>query len=201
MAPVQDVTRTVHQQNQSLTVPSMSQLVTDSPTPLNGGPGVHGWSLAELMMFMEKHQRVQQERDAQAKAEAKAERLERDTQAKVERAELEKKFESQLEAQRCEMAQLEQRLSEALPQAASDAISDEELQTFQERLQTLHEAKLLSDDDLCCLEDTVADCIEVYPVADVKHLCVDKTLRMLRLSEKMKVDASLARQLKRKFVG
>jgi hypothetical protein len=45
-----------------------------------------------------------------------------------------------------------------------------------------------------------ADCIEVCPTADVEEHSVEKTLRMLRLSEKMKVDSSLARQLRRKFV-
>lgn len=49
------------------------------------------------------------------------------------------------------------------------------------------------------LEDTIADCIEVWPTADAREQSVDKVLRMLRLSDKIKVDASLARQLKRKF--
>jgi hypothetical protein len=39
----------------------------------------------------------------------------------------------------------------------------------------------------------------VLPSADVHERVVDHTLRMVLLSEKMSVDVSLARQLRRKF--
>jgi len=111
------------------------------------------------------------------------------------------KMEAKLAAQREEArAELEMRLREAMPPPASEAISDEQLEALQERLQSLHAAKLLTESELCSLEDVVADCIEVCPTANVEEHSVDKTLRMLRLSEKMKVDSSLARQLRRKFV-
>ena len=38
------------------------------------------------------------------------------------------------------------------------------------------------------------------PTANVEEHSVDKTLRMLRLSEKVKIDKPFARQLRRKFV-
>ena len=70
---------------------------------------------------------------------------------------------------------------------------------LQERVQALHAAQLLEDDVADQLEDIIADCIEAWPTADVREPSVDKALRMLRLSDKIKFDASLARQLKRKF--
>jgi predicted phage tail protein len=155
-----------------------------------------GGSLTEVAMFMEKQQRMQMERDAQARAE----KAELEAKFEAQRQQLEAKYEAQLEKQRQAMeAQLEQRLSEAKPQAAADAIVDEQLEAFQERLQSLLTAKLLTQDELAAVEDIVADCIEVCPTASVEAECVDTTLRMLRLSEKMKVDGSFARQLRRKY--
>jgi hypothetical protein len=106
-------------------------------------------------------------------------------------------METRLDQQRQEM---EKRLQEAKPQPASEAITEGQLEALQARLQSLHEAKLLSEDDLGRLEDTIADCIEVLPAADAHERSVERTVRMSQLSEKMAVDASLARQLRRKFV-
>ena len=109
-------------------------------------------------------------------------------------------YEAKLEAQRLDLeSQAEQRLKNATSPPVAEAISEEELDVLQERVQALHAAQLLEDDVADHLEDIIADCIEVWPTADVREQSVDKVLRMLRLSEKIKVDASLARQLKRKF--
>jgi hypothetical protein len=185
--PAQAFTPMVHQQQ-------MMPSVSPSP-PASEGAGMGG-SLTEVAMFMEKQQRMQMERDAQARAE----KAELEAKFEAQRQQLEAKYEAQLEKQRQAMeAQLEQRLSEAKPQAAADAIVDEQLEAFQERLQSLLTAKLLTQDELAAVEDIVADCIEVCPTASVEAECVDTTLRMLRLSEKMKVDGSFARQLRRKY--
>ena len=144
----------------------------------------------QLQLQRDHDEKVRAEMEAKLTAQH-AVQTERDAQAKAEKAELEAKFEAKLEKLR----------SDAKPEAASEAVLDEQLEAFQERLQSLHSAKLLTEDELCNLEDTIADCIEVCPTADVEERTVDKTLRMLRLSEKMKVDSSLARQLRRKFVS
>ena len=119
--------------------------------------------------------------------EAKADRAQLRADAKAERLE----FESKLERQ----------LLEAKPQAAAEAISTEQLEALQARLHAMHTAKLLTEEELGNLEDTIADCIEVMPTADVKDHAVDQTLRMVLLSERMQVDGSFARQLRRKFVA
>ena len=105
---------------------------------------------------------------------------------------------AKMEQQRQEM---QQQLRDAKPQSASDAISEEQLDALQARLQRLHaESELLTEEELGSLEDTIADCIEVLETGDVRDHAVDQTLRMVLLSERMKADGSLARQLKRKFV-
>ena len=166
----------------------------------------------QLQLQRDHDEKVRAEMEAKLTAQH-AVQTERDAQAKAEKAELEAKFEAKLEKQHSHMkmqlekqrddmtAQLKKLRSDAKPEAASEAVLDEQLEAFQERLQSLHSAKLLTEDELCILEDTIADCIEVCPTADVEERTVDKTLRMLRLSEKMKADSSLARQLRRKFVS
>ncbi len=155
--------------------------------PLPDDVGMVG-SLAQLFAFMEQQQRMQMERQVQFEAQqekqqAKFEALleKRDAQAKAEKAEL------------------EQRLKDAIPPAAADVISDEQLGALQDRMQALHAAKLICEEELLQLEDIIADCIEALPTADVRELSVEKTMRMLRLMEKMQGDASLARQLRRKL--
>ena len=80
-------------------------------------------------------------------------------------------------------------------------VLEAQLEALQARLHVMHTAKLLTEEELGGLEDTIADCIEVRPTADVKDHAVDQTLRMVLLSERMQVDGSFARQLRRKFVG
>eukprot|EP01046_Picozoa_sp_COSAG06_P041155 COSAG06_NODE_5076_length_3743_cov_21.948957_1_plen_81_part_00 len=72
------------------------------------------------------------------------------------------------------------------PQLACEALSEAQLEALQIRLQALHDSKLLSSEDLDCLEDIV-------------HKEVAKMIEIGALSEKMQVDRSIARQLRRKF--
>ena len=113
-------------------------------------------------------------------------------------------FEQKLEQQRQSMEEqqrqsMEEQLRNTKPQSATDAISDTQLEALQARLRDLHRAKLLDEDVLFCIEDTIADCIEVLPKADVTEHSVVQTQRMVLLSEKIPVDETLARQLVRKF--
>jgi hypothetical protein len=64
----------------------------------------------------------------------------------------------------------------------------------------MHEAKLLTDEELFCLEDAIVDCIEVLPTAGASSPEVDKVVKMMLVSAKVPGDAMLARQLRRKFV-
>lgn len=82
---------------------------------------------------------------------------------------------------------------------ACDAISEAQLETLQSRLEALHEARLLTDEELNSLEDAVVDCIEVLPTAFATDSKVEKVVKMILVSESVTSDKALARQLKRKF--
>ena len=129
-------------------------------------------------------------------AALKAERAAHDAKSEQLREDMEAKARAEKDELRQEM---EKRLHDTKPRRATEAITEGRLEALQARLQTLHEAKLLSEDDLSRLEDTIADCIEVLPTADAHERSVERTVRMSQLSDKMAVDASLARQLRRKF--
>lgn len=71
----------------------------------------------------------------------------------------------EMEQQRHEMEQQRQEIEQLRkPQMARDAITEQQLETLQSRLETLHEARLLTDEELDSLEDTVVDWIEGCPV-------------------------------------
>jgi hypothetical protein len=78
------------------------------------------------------------ERDEKAKQELKAERAEMRAEMESQRAEMRVQLEKQREA-----------LTPARPQ---EAISAEQLEALQARLEKLHGAKLLSDDELYACE-------------------------------------------------
>jgi hypothetical protein len=113
-----------------------------------------------------------------------------------ERQHMETKMEQHLDKLMQENTELREA---ARPKIASDLISEPQLEALQARLQGLSAAKLLSDEALYSLEDCIADCIEVMPSALAAVDAVDKVVRMVKLSEKMGVDSSFARQLQRKF--
>lgn len=175
----------------------MHQPMSPSPLP-SDGMGMVG-NFAQVFAFVEQQQRMHMEREAKIEAQ----QAKRDAQAKADKAELQAKFEAWQEKRdaqvKAETAELERRLKDAIPPAAVDVISDEQLRALQDRLQALHAAKLICEEELFQLEDVIADCIEVLPTADVREQSVEKTMRMLRLMDKLQGDAPLARQLRRKL--
>ena len=135
-----------------------------------------------------------------------------DTEALVPMVE---RLQAKLDMQQQEIDKLREENVQARIQAAvraaekpQDAVSDEQLAALQERLEGLHEAQLLTDDELFVLEDLCADFVELQstvgsvasrqamtlgPVAELHKLVV--------LSEKIPGAAAFARQVKRKFVS
>jgi hypothetical protein len=71
---------------------------------------------------------------------------------------------------------------------------------LQSRLQSMHGAKLLTDDELFSLEDAIVDCIEVMPTAGASAGEVERVSRMLVVASKVPSDGTLARQLRRKLL-
>ena len=85
-------------------------------------------------------------------------------------------------------------------------VSDEQLVALQARLEAVHAAKLLSEDEVGLLEDCVADMIELKATSSVlTREVVDvasgggRLLRLVALSEGLANDRAFARQARRKF--
>ena len=70
-------------------------------------------------------------------------------------------------------------------------LRDQQLVALQSRLDALHEAKLLGDEEVFAVEDIIADC-------DAQD---DRVSALLSLSAKMATDKALARQLRRKYAA
>lgn len=107
--------------------------------------------------------------------------------------------EKQRQRQQQEYEKIIEQLKER-PKPAAEVIDERQLAALQTRLQSLHEAKLLTDGELFALEDLIVDCIEVMPSASVSTPTVEKVARMLLVASKVRGDGMLARQLRRKFM-
>ena len=124
----------------------------------------------------------------------------------TQRHALELKLEEQRRESEAKAQQLQRELeqlrveSAARPPLAVDKIDEEQLAALQSRLQSMHGAKLLTDDELFCLEDAIVDCIEVMPTASASAVEVEKVARMVLVSSKVQSDSTLARQLRRKLL-
>ena len=106
-------------------------------------------------------------------------------------------------------AKLEELAKDAVHQrdvaSAKSCVSEGQLELLQTRLDALHQAKLLSDDEIGALEDCIADYIECRSSLSVApaelSLAAEKMTVMVGLSEGMGKDRMLARQLRRKFAA
>ena len=117
---------------------------------------------------------------------------------------------AEMEAQRLENDKLRTEAAETRVEtvvreiaSAKSCVSEGQLEMLQTRLDALHEAKLLTDDEVGALEDCVADyidcCSSLNPAAAEIGVAAEKVKKMVGLSEGMGKDGMLARQLRRKF--
>ena len=117
--------------------------------------------------------------------------------------------EAKLDVQRHETEKLRQEMFESQLQAAMphEVISTEQVDALMARLEALHSAKLLSDDELFALEDMITVFAEAraalgavtMEVVHTNH-AAGKVHKLLSVSEAVPRDTMLARQLRRKFV-
>lgn len=121
-------------------------------------------------------------------------------EAKTERASLEAKLEEQrliVEQHRRETQEIRDISS------ARTCVSDGQLELLQTRLDALHQATLLTDEEMAVLEDWVADYIEcrssLNPAISELTAIAEKVKKMVGLSEAIGKDRMLARQLRRKY--
>ena len=177
-----------------------------------GGGGPRG-SFADMIAFMrEEREHMKQTMDEQ-RQEAKAERLELEAKLDEQRRETEQQraeMEARAEQHRAEMrAEMKQQRQELTP---SEAISAEQLATLQARLESVHQAKLLSDEELFVLEDICADYAELKTISTsvmTKEMvfaspaleAAATLYKLVGVSEQIVGDAAFARQARRKFVA
>ena len=95
----------------------------------------------------------------------------------------------QLIGQLKEIEKLREEAVEAKMQLQAVRVRDQQLVALQSRLESLHAAKLLADEELFAVEDIIADC-------DAED---DRVSALLTLSSKMAADKAFARQLRRKY--
>lgn len=167
-------------------MPAVSQALQKQNKHVHASPLLEGKissSFADVAAFF---------REERAYMEAKFEQQRQETNQQW------KEYEQKVEQQRQQIEQLQAKLA-TRPQLAVEAIEEEQLAAFQLRLQSMHEAKWLNDEELLSLEDMIVDCIEVMPTADVSMTAVEKVAKILLLESKIASDSTLARQLRRKF--
>ena len=143
-------------------------------------------SFAELSTFM-KEQMLLLERTEQTRHETEA------------------KMETRMEEQRQQLQEQRQQIEEL--KAPQEAICAQQVEALTVRLEAMHAAKMLSDDELFAVEDCVADFAEARATCEVVTLeivaanrAVGKAHKLVALSETMPGDGMFARQLRRKFV-
>ena len=114
-------------------------------------------------------------------------------------------MEAKLEEQRQETTKLRLEMEKRL--APKEVISAEQIDAVTARLEALHAAQLLSDEELFALEDCMADFIEAKGTVEVVTADTVNTVRavgrlhkLISLSEGMPRDAMFARQLRRKLI-
>jgi hypothetical protein len=160
-----------------------------------------GGSLLEMSSFL-KEQREEAKAD-RAELEAKLERQRQEMEARLDAKD------AKLEQQQALIQQ--QAVLKGPPPVA--AIADEQLATLQARIEGLHTAKLLTDEELFALEDLVADYVDltmsvadriitrdmIYAMPGVDGVA-GKLDKLVGLSAAMAGDAAFARQARRKFL-
>ena len=139
------------------------------------------------------------------------ERQSKEMQSKLEqqRKESETKMEQQRKESEAKMNTIHvkmETMQEELAAPPRAVIAKEQLHSLQTRLEGLHTAKLLSDEELGAIEDSLADFLEASAGCELVTMemvnmnrAVGTVLKLIALSEGMAKDNMFARQLKRKF--
>ena len=169
-----------------------------------------GASLVDLSAFVDLAEKMQTRTEEfadkmQARTEDKIERLREEMKAEKEEMKVEKE-EMRAELKAKAKAEKEELRRELAP---TPVVTDEQLAALEARLEALHAAQLISDDELFVLEDCIADFLEAKATFGLEavtaevasaHRAVGKVHKLVVLSEGVPRDPMLARQLRRKFV-
>ena len=179
----------------SRAVTTVQQLMPSTASSTTSG------SFAEMAAFIrEEHAfRESQRQEWEAKLDAliREERAFRESQRQEWEAKLEAQrqaYETKLEAQRQETER----------QDAKMCVSDAKLEGLQERFDALHQAKLLTDDEVLVLENKIADFIDrrssaMVAPADIGAVA-ESVRKLVGMCEGVSRDGMLARQLRQRYL-
>lgn len=167
--------------------PSM-QLSSPMPAPLNASDATASL-VSVLLEHEERQQKLMLEREEKLREEAKAEK-------------------DELRQEIATMWAATQKLREEVsPAPPAEAISEDQMVALQGRLEALHEAELLSDDELFKFGDMIADFAEARATIGVVTMeivhtnhAIGKVHKIIAVSETVSRNPMLARQLRRKFM-
>ncbi|MDA8532002.1 hypothetical protein N9K45_00080 [bacterium] len=180
---------------------------SEATQPGDGGVGqgsMSGSNLAEVTSFLREQQRMQMERDGEAKAERaemearlEAQRRETEAQRRETEASRMREAEAKLEAER--------RVTEAKLLGKLEVQKFREVSVLQVRLEALHSTKLLTDEEMFAMEDIIADSFDDQDHEDEDDdgshaVACEKVASLVVLSGRIASNASFARQVRRKYV-
>ena len=96
---------------------------------------------------------------------------------------------------------------------AQDAVSGHALGALQVRVHALYDSELLTEQEMHAVDDTIAECIEAMAMAAmvegegprmssaIAHPAVVRVVKLIALEARIKVDAALARQFRRRVAA
>ena len=149
--------------------------------------------LEQQRLMLEREEKLRQEMQQQVQAE--------NCRMQAENCRQKIAMETKMEA-------MAKQIEESKPAPPAEAIPELRLAALQARLEALHAAKLLGDDELYALEDMVADFVEFESSMGVvitnelvnANENASKLLALVALSERLAADGAFARQARRKYV-
>ena len=150
----------------------------------------------EVSAFMKEQLKEQRDHD---------EKIRKEMEVKLEKLEAQKKEADEKMEQMRETSEACSVSLQCLQLAsAMSCVSEGQLEALQARLDALHQAKLLTDDEVFKLEDCVSEFIEcrsslAVAVAEI-GAAAEQVKKLVGLSEGVSKDGMLARQLRRRFV-
>ena len=179
--------------------PTMDRTMPLSTVEQPGGSIMSGGSLGELAVFMETQQRLQIEREDKLESKLESQRLQMETKLESQRLQMEAKLE--------QVAQQAKAATDAKSQLLElqQAISESQLTILSTRVEAMHAARLLSDEELFHLEDSVGDYIGLRssrePPIEELRAAVDRVLQLIGMVEGMPKDTTCARQIRRRCLS
>ena len=126
-------------------------------------------------------------------------------QLRAQIAEQRRDYDSKLREHEAKLREHEAKLRDCEAKAqAKTCTTDAQLERLQDRFDALHQAKLLTDDEMFALEDRLTDFIECRSSVTVSPgemgAAAESVRKLVGICEAVSKDGMLARQLRRKFL-